>query len=55
MAKLNTSIQELRALLADPKLPPQQRKEYEQDLKFLSAARARTLLQGASIEDRPDE
>jgi hypothetical protein len=55
MAKLNTSIQEIRALLADPKLPPQQRKEYEQDLKMLKATQARILLQGASIEDRPDE
>ena len=54
MAKLNTSIQEIRALLANPELPPQQRKEYEQDLKMLKATQARILLQGASIEDKPD-
>jgi hypothetical protein len=55
VAKLATSIQEVTSLLADPKLPPQQRQMYEQQLKVLKATQARILLQGASIEDRPDE
>jgi hypothetical protein len=54
IAKLTTSIQELTGALADPKLPPQQRQLYEQQLKMLKAAQARILLQGASIEDLPD-
>ena len=54
VAKLATSIQEVTSLLADPKLPPQQRQMYEQQLKVLKATQARILLQGASIEDRPD-
>ena len=54
VAKLATSIQELTGALADPKLPPQQRQLYEQQLKMLKAAQARILLQGASIEDQPD-
>ena len=55
VAKLATAIQELTGVLADPKLPPQQRQAYEQQLKVLKATQARILLQGASIEDRPDE
>ena len=54
VAKLATSIQEITSLLADPKLPPQQRQMYEQQLKVLKATQARILLQGASIEDQPD-
>jgi hypothetical protein len=54
VAKLATSIQEVTSLLADPKLPPQQRQMYEQQLKVLKATQARILLQGASIEDQPD-
>jgi hypothetical protein len=54
VAKLATSIQEVTSLLANPELPPQQRQMYEQQLKVLKATQARILLQGASIEDRPD-
>jgi hypothetical protein len=54
IAQLATSIQEITRSLADPKLPPQERQMYEQQLKMLKAAQARILLQGASIEDRPD-
>jgi len=54
VAKLATSIQELTSALADPKLPPQQRQMFEQQLKMLKATQARILLQGASIEDQPD-
>jgi hypothetical protein len=55
MAKLGDAIKMYTDALADPKLPPQLRKEYEQQLKIYKATQARILLQGASIEDRPDE
>jgi hypothetical protein len=54
MAKLGDAIKMYTDALADPKLPPQLRKEYEQQLKIYKATQARILLQGASIEDRPD-